>query len=136
MSTELSSSIAERFEAPVAVEILDLVKFLALLRSSLSLRRRFRVNQLIHQQVRYYAWQEPPIVDWALPERIAMLKHKSFEWQKEYRFAVPIDDAFNVENVSISLVPVDAKRSTRAESHLKLLLKLGDLSKICRLHKL
>jgi hypothetical protein len=136
MSTELSTSIAQRFEAEVAVEIIEPVKFLTRLRSSLSLRRCLRADQLIHQQVRYYEWHEPPIVDWALPERIAMRKPKSFEWQSEYRFAVPVRDAFRVENVSIKLVPLDAKRPPRTELHPQLLLKLGNLSKFCRVHKL
>lgn len=136
MSTELSSNIAQRFEAEVAVEILEPIKFLTRLRSSLSLRRHLRADQLIHQQVRYYEWHEPPIVDWALPERIAMRKPKSFEWQSEYRFAVPVGDAFRVENLSLKLVPLDAQRLPRAESHPQLLLRLGSLSKICRVHKL
>ena len=135
MSTELSPTIAKKFETPVAVEIINLVKFLALLRSSLSLRKRFRVTQLIHQQVKYYEWHEPPIIDWALPERIAMRKPKSLEWQNEYRFAVPINDAFKVENVSVKLVSHNAVRPARVESHPQLLIKLGNLSKICRLNK-
>lgn len=136
MSTELSTAIAERFKAEVVVEVTEPVKFLARLRSSLSLRRQLRVNQLVHQAVRYYEWHEPPNIDWALPERIAMRKPKSFDWQKEYRFAVPKGDAFRVENVSGKLVPMDAVRPTRANSHPKLLLKLGNLTKICRVHTL
>lgn len=136
MSTELSSNIANRFKAEVVVEITEPVKFLARLRSSLSLRRQLRVNQLVHQEVRYYEWHEPPIVDWALPERIAMRKPKLFDWQKEYRFAVPKGDAFRVENVSVKLVPMDAVRPPRAKSHPQLILKLGSLAKICRIHRL
>ena len=135
MSTELSSAIAKRFKAEVAVEITEPVKFLARLRSSLSLRRQLRVGQLVHQEVHYYEWHEPPIVDWAIPERIAMRKPKSFEWQKEYRLAVPKGDAFRVENVSVKLVPMDAVQLPRAKSHPQLLLKLGSLAKICRIHK-
>lgn len=135
MSTEFSSTIAKRFKAEVVVEVTEPVKFLARLRSSLSLRRQLRVNQLVHQAVRYYEWHEPPIVDWALPERIAMRKPKLFDWQKEYRFAVPKGDAFRVENVSVNLVPIDAARPPRAKSYPQLLLKLGSLAKICRIHR-
>jgi len=136
MSTELSQYIGQRFKADVAVEIIDPVKFLSRIRSSLSLRRRLRANQLVHQPVRYYEWHEPPIVDWALPEKIAMCKPKSFAWQSEYRFAVPAGDAFRVENVSVKLVPLDGKHLPRADSHPQLLLKLGNISKLCRVHKL
>ncbi len=136
MSTELCPEIAQRFKAEVAVEILDPSKFLARLRASLSLRRRFRSDQLVHGGVRYYKWEEPPIVDWALPERIAMRKPESFSWQKEYRFAVPIGDAFGVGNVSVNLVPIGSGRKARASAHPQHLLKLGNLSKICRVHAL
>lgn len=136
MSTELCPEIAQRFNAEVAVEILDPSKFLARLRASLSLRRRFRADQLVHDGVRYYGWEEPPIVDWALPERIAMRKPKSFSWQKEYRFAIPTGDAFRVENVSVSLVAMGARRAGRATAHPQHILKLGNLSKICRVHAL
>ncbi|MEZ0232056.1 MAG: hypothetical protein ACAH12_04395 [Methylophilaceae bacterium] len=136
MSTELSKDIGQRFKADVAIEIVDPVRFLSRIRSSLSLRRRLRAEQLTHQPVRYYEWHEPPIVDWALPEKIAMCKPKSFEWQHEYRFAVPAGDAFHVENVSVKLAPLDSKRSSRADSHPQLLLKLGNISKLCRVHNL
>lgn len=136
MSTELCPEIAQRFKAEVAVEILDPTKFLARLRASLSLRRRFRADQLVHDDVRYYGWEEPPIVDWALPERIAMRKPKTFSWQKEYRFAIPMGDAFGVENVRVNLVPIGARRAGRATAHPQQMLKLGNLSRICRTHAL
>lgn len=136
MSTVLCPEIAKRFKAEVAVEILDPLKFLARLRTSLSLRRRFKTGQLVHENVRYYEWHEPPIVDWALPERIAMRKSKSFEWQNEYRFAVPIGDAFRVENVAVNLVQMGTPRGIKSTTHPKQLLKLGNLSKICRVHAL
>ena len=135
MSTELSASIATRFDAEVAIEIVDPVKFLSRLRTSLSLRRQLRVHQLVHEKVRYYEWHEPPIVDWALPDRIALRKPVSFDWQREYRFAVPVGDAFRVQNVSVKLVPLDAIRPVRSAIHPQLLLKLGSLANICKIHR-
>jgi len=135
LSTELSSAIAERFRTPVAVEITEPHQFLTRLRRALRLRARMRPNHLVHDPVRYYEWHEPPIVDWALPERISLRKTKHFEWQKEYRIAVPVGDAFAVENVKVKLVPLDAPRPPRAQTHPKLLLKLGPLRKLCRLHR-
>jgi hypothetical protein len=134
MSTEFSSGIAERFKADVCVEILESQKFLARVRASLALRARLRVNNLVHDQVKYYEPHEPPIVDWALPERIAMRKPRPFEWQREYRIAVPKDDAFRVENVDVKLVPLGQPRQSRSSAHPRVLLKLGTLSKMCRVH--
>ena len=134
MSQILSAKLAERFKAEVVVEITNPAKFLNLVRSALSLRKRFRVNQLIHESVKYYEWNEPPIVDWALPERITMKKPKIFEWQGEYRLAVPIGDAFDVENVNLNLVSVNHSRASVAKNYPKQMLRLGSLSKICRVH--
>ncbi len=135
LSTELSATLAERFQAPIAVEIYEPLQFLAKLRTALGLRRRIRAEKLVHDPVRYYNWHEPPIVDWALPERIALRKPRHFDWQREYRFAVPVGDAFAVENVQTKLVPLGAPRPPRSESHPKVLLKLGNLNKLCRVHR-
>jgi hypothetical protein len=136
MSQILSPELAERFKAEVVVEITNPAKFLNLVRSALSLRKRFRVNKLIHEPVKYYDWNDPPIVDWALPERITMRKPKIFEWQGEYRLAVPIGDAFDVENVSVNLVPINHSRTSEARFPKPLIIRLGNLSKICRLHSM
>ena len=136
MSQTLSAELAERFKAEVVVEITNPAKFLNLVRSALSLRKRFIVNQLTHEPVKYYEWNEPPIADWALPERITMRKPKMFEWQREYRLAVPIGDAFDVHNVNTNLIPVNHFRTSEAKSYPKQLFRLGNLSKICRVHSM
>lgn len=136
VSSERSADIARRFQTPFCVEIHKPVQFLHRLRTALMLRSRMRSNALIHGDVRYYEHHEPPIVDWALPEKIAMRKPSQFSWQREYRFAVPRGDAFSVENVSVSLVPLDAPRPARSNTHPALALRLGDLSKLCRVHQL
>lgn len=129
MSQTLSIEIAKRFQAEVAVEIFDLAKFLNLVRYALSLRRRFKVNQLVHQPVKYYEWNEPPVVDWVLPERIAMSNPKMFEWQHEYRLAVPMGGAFNVENVNVNLVSINYSRTSDAKSYPKQLIKLENFQR-------
>lgn len=136
MSTEFSIETAQRFKSERVVEILDPLKLLTLLRTSLSLRRNLKSNKLVYDRVHYYNWDEPPIADWALPERIAMRKPKVFEWQKEFRFAVPVGDAFDIENVRVKLVEANATRQRSLVRHPELLLKLGNLSKISRIHKI
>lgn len=136
MSTEVNPEIGARFKAQVAIEITKPHVFLSKLRSALALRKRIRSEKLLSHPVRYYEVHEPPIVDWALPERIAMRKPATFSWQKEHRLAVPIGDAFSVENVSVKLVPLGSRPKTRAFSYPKLLLKLGSLANACRIHKL
>jgi hypothetical protein len=136
MSAELSKDMATKFGTDACVEIQKPVQFLHRLRTALGLRPLIRANALVHGPVRYYELHEPPIVDWALPERIAMRKPSHFSWQQEYRFAVPRGDAFAIENVSVKLVPFGAGRPPRANAHPSLLLKLGDLSRLCKVHNL
>jgi len=136
LSTEKSASIATRFGAEQCVEIAHPLRFLARLRTSLGLRARLRASHLTHGPMRYYSPQEPPVVDWALPDRIALRKPASFSWQQEYRFAVPIGDAFAVEQVEVKLVAPGAERKKRIGGHPRMLLRLGSLSSICRLHQL
>jgi hypothetical protein len=136
VSSELSADIAKKFETPVCVEIHKPIQFLHRLRTALALRARIRANALVHGDVRYYELHEPPIVDWALPQRIAMRKPSHFSWQGEYRFAVPRGEAFSVENVSVKLVPLGAARPPRTSAHPSMQLKLGDLSRLCRVRHL
>jgi hypothetical protein len=87
LSTIFSKSLAEKFNAKTCVEILDSVRFLALSRNSLALRPSIKNKHLECGAVKYYELHDPPIVDWALPERIALSKPATFTWQSEYRIA-------------------------------------------------
>lgn len=136
MSTEVNKNIGQRFEADVAIEITKPQVFLSRVRSALALRRRLSADKLMHQEVCYYERHEPPNVDWALPEQIVMRKPAPFSWQKEYRLAVPLGNAFAVENVQVKLVSLGAPRPPRTQVHPKLLLKLGSLASSCRVHRL
>lgn len=136
MSTEFSKEIAERFRVDVCIEFVEPHKFLARFRASVALRRRINVDELVHGPVHYYEPHEAPIVDWALPEKIAMRKPKRFEWQKEYRIVVPRGNAFQVENVNVKLVPLGHQRQPGSTQHPKEMLKLGNLRKLCKVHTL
>jgi hypothetical protein len=133
-STERSAELAKRFGAEACVELAEPVGFLARLRGSLALRAKLRVTRLTHGPVRYYFVEEAPIVDWALPDRIALRKPASFEWQREYRFAVPSGNAFAVEQVTLKLVAQGQARRRTVADHPRMLLRLGSLRKISRIH--
>jgi hypothetical protein len=134
VSTECSELLASRFKASACVEIFEPSKFLIYLRAALARHPLIQNHQLVYDTVKYYELHDPPIVDWALPEKIALRKPKAFEWQREYRFVVPVGTAFKVENVAVRLVPLGLRRPPRATSHPEMLLSLGNLSKICRIH--
>ena len=85
--------------------------------------------------INYYEQKDPPIVDWALPERIALSKPASFCWQQEYRFAFSVNGAFDVEKVTVRLVTEPRSRMPRAAAYPQRTLKLGNISGLCRIHE-
>lgn len=135
LSTTRSEFLAEKFNAKICVEIHDPVRLLALIRNALARRPSVKNKHLEYGLVKYYAPHEPPIVDWALPERIALSKPSIFSWQGEYRIAFAVNGAFNVENVQVQLVPLGERRRPRSTNHPERLLKLGNMSKLCTVHR-
>ena len=135
LSTVLSADLAAQFQASACVEILRPSVFIAGVRGALNRRPSIKDKTLVHGEVKYYAEHQPPIVDWALPDRIAMSKLSDCSHQKEYRVAFAVNGAFAVENTRLRLVSSSERRPLRAASHPQLLLKLGKLSKICKIHQ-
>lgn len=135
LSTIHSEFLAEKFKATTCVEIHEPVKLIRLIRNALARRSTIKNKHLEHGLVKYYEPHDPPIVDWALPERIALSKPSEFSWQEEYRIAFAINGAFNVENVQVRLVPLGARRRPRSTKHPKHLLKLGSISSLCTVHR-
>jgi hypothetical protein len=136
LSTQLSSSIGRRFEASVAVLIKDRGTFLARIRRALALIPQVEPKQLVHGTVKYVNKHDKPGVDWALPERIALRKPTSFRWQNEYRIAVPVGDAFAVENVQLSLAMPEGNRPAKRKDHPQHILRLGSLKSICKIQQI
>jgi len=135
LSTTRIELLAKKFKTQTCVEIHEPVKLLALIRNVLARRPAVKNKHLEYGLVKYYAPHEPPIVDWALPERIALSKPSEFSWQEEYRLAFAINGAFNAENIQVQLVPLGARRRMRSTNHPKQLLKLGSMSKLCTVHQ-
>jgi len=133
-STELSESIAQRFKAKSCVEIKDSAEFISLMRAALARCPSIKNKTLVCGPVKYYAPHDPPIVDWALPERITLSKPKSFQWQHEYRVAFAIEDAFAVENVKVKLVPLGQRLKSKTGYYQKWKIKIGSIAKLCQIH--
>lgn len=135
MSTLFSADLAVQFKADACVEILNPASFIAGVRDALLRRPSIRNKTLIHGEVTYYSANDPPIIDWALPERIAMSKLNYYCPQKEYRIAFSVNDAFKVENTRLRLVTPGERRSPRVSAHPEHLLKLGSLSRLCKIYR-
>lgn len=134
LSHDLDPSVAKRFRTEVCVEIVDFAAFLAKIRSALERRPSIRNKHIEHGSVKYYQPDEPPIIDWALPERIALSKLSSFSWQREYRLAFGVNGAFKVENVQVRL-RAGPRQVQPSIDHPKKMLKVGDLTKLCKIHQ-
>lgn len=135
LSTVLSAELAAQFNAGVCIEIYRPANFISKIRAALARRASIKDKRLVLGEVKYYAKEDPPIVDWALPERIAMSKLQTYALQHEYRITFAINDAFRVENVCPRLVEPGDRRYPRSCQHPERLLKLGDLKDFCKVHQ-
>lgn len=135
LSTILSQDLATQFKTNTCVEIRNPALFVSKIRGALLRRPSIKNKMLVHGEVKYYEPEEPPIVDWALPERIAMSKLESFRPQQEYRIAFSINGAFEVENTCLRLVAPGIRRTQRATAYPERRFKLGSIAKICRVHR-
>ena len=135
LSTTRSQALVDKFGTDTCVEIAEPSKLLALIRNALARRPSVKNKHLEYGPVKYYAPHDPPIVDWALPERIALSKPSTFSWQGEYRIAFAVNGAFKVENIRVKLVPLGERHRHRSTNHPERLLKLGSMSKLCKIHR-
>ena len=75
-STEFSKDLAAEFGADACVEVADSIKLVARVRSAIRLRAAIDKKVLPFGLVQYRTGEEPPNVDWALPEKIVMPARK------------------------------------------------------------
>ena len=118
------------------VEIHKPMIFLTKLRSVLRLTSRAKAATLIHDEVRYYSFADPPGNVYALPDKLTMHKHEGFREQHEYRFAFGTKrDVFDFEHFDYELVRegVRQPRQVLKESDHRWKLKIGSLADCCRL---
>lgn len=135
-STILSNSLAIEFKSNICVEITNISKFLSGIRASLAIRSSIKDKMLFFGDVNYYKKQNPPLGDWALPEKIAMSKLDFFQEQREFRFTFAINNAFLVYNASQTIQFGNKMRSTIQRSYPEKLLKIGNITNICKVHRM
>lgn len=133
LSLERSEALAKRFKSPFCVEIKNADALFAKTRSSVRLRA-WLDRQVYRGKVEYRSLTIAPGGDWALPEKVALIKPKAWRWQAEYRMIVGRKGAFAVENVDLALErgPVDLAADAVGNP---LTLRVGDLSRIAQLHR-
>lgn len=101
-SNQLSAGLAQKFGA-FCVELPDpnvLVRRLNLRAHPTS---QLDYGHIVHGNVEYREHTKAAGVDWALPERLALIKGKEFKWQDEYRIVIGKREAMDVENVEFTI---------------------------------
>lgn len=132
LSTELSEHIAERFGSRFCVEIPSL-RLINSIRRAVRLRSGFD-RKIYAGPVEYRRGDQPPKVDWALPERISFMKDQHWDYQKEYRIIAGKKGSLGVENVELTLQDGPAPNQPPTSETLN--LTLGSFTKHAKLHKL
>jgi hypothetical protein len=136
-STCLSAELARRFESPFCVEIRDEERLVARLRPRAHASSTLAYDALVAGGVDYRDPERAPGIDWALPDRLAFIKSRSFAWQEEFRIVVGRRGAMDVHNV-VCTVETGPSATVGAEGlrASPLLQKVGSLSEVAELHRL
>ena len=134
-SGRLTIDLARKFGCDACVEIGDVGKFVARLRTALKRQPQVKLATLRHGDVEYYQTALPPQEVWALPDRIVMNKpHNPFSEEEEHRFVFSRKaDAFAFENVDMKLMNGPAPRVPQGDYPF-MLVKLGTMADCCRVH--
>lgn len=135
LSTVLSAELAAQFLASSCVEITNPSRLMAGVRGALLRRPSVKSKMVVHGEVRYYAPDDAPMVDWALPEKITMSKLSIYSSQREYRIAFAVNGAFRFQNTRLRLVSPGERVAPRVTSHAERVLKLGSLVKVSKVHR-
>lgn len=134
MSFERKPELAKEFGTDTCVEILDPVSLLAKIRASLALRKWVKRARLLNGAVDYYSPTEPPLAEWAVPERMIFRKTTEYAHQLDYRIAFARGDALKVDNVETKITANPGEIDPALEGHPEHTLRLGSLARICRIH--
>ena len=130
-----SKELAQEFDANACIEI-NVDEFSLKLNPALLALQNVTHKNIVHQEVEYYSETKPPIVDWALPEKIAFSKLDYFMRQQEYRFAFCFGDAFSIGSTAQCLVGTGSDRTFVTSNYCHQILELGNINNICQVHRI
>ncbi|MNF90383.1 hypothetical protein D3C84_729450 [compost metagenome] len=136
MSKVFSPELAREFKSDVCVEITEPAYLISKIRSALRLRKWVKQGRLLHDSVDYYSPETEPLAEWAVPERMVMRKTTDYTDQAEYRLAFARGNALQVENVAIQIKADQDITQPTLDGHPQHTLKLGNLKKLCKVHRI
>lgn len=132
-SKELSSEIAKTFGAFCVETDPELIINRLKLRAHTSSLLDY--SKVVSGGVDYRPMDQLPLADWALPEKVALIKPEGFANQDEFRIAIGRHGALEPENVEVTLSNDEASEAI-ALNNSKLLIKLGDITEHAIIHQL
>jgi hypothetical protein len=132
-SNQLSADLAHRF-GRFCVEIPDPEVLVQRLKMRAQPTSRFDYEQIVSGKVDYREHSREPDADWALPERLILIKPVEFAWQDEFRIAVGKRDTMNVENVSL-MIRTGPSETVFEPLPPAIFLKLKSLAESVKLHR-
>jgi hypothetical protein len=125
-SVELSPDLAHKFGG-FCVELTDPDGLVKRLKARSHVTSQFDYEQIVCGKVDYREHSKEPGIDWALPERLVLIKPASFAWQKEFRIAIGKRGTMNVENVVLTIQTGPAAAATEPIPP-SIVLKVGQIS--------
>jgi hypothetical protein len=131
MSRVRTAELSREFGVDACVEISNPAILISRIRTCIQLRKWIKVG-LLHKPVEYYSTEDPPIVEWAVPERMVMRKTTDYAHQAEYRLAFARGDALKVNNVETRIRLDAAPTEPTLMGHPEHLLCVGPIGKFCR----
>jgi hypothetical protein len=134
-SNKLSEKIAAEFNSPFCVEIASAEAVISRLTSRASRQSTLDYANALSGDVEYRVLEKEPLVDWALPEKVAFIKPPEFADQNEFRFVIGKRGALDPENVHCELVEANASPTAVLQVTEKFVIDLGSFKDVAKLHK-
>lgn len=132
-SNQRSTELAEKFGS-YCVEIEPDV-LIGRLKARAHPSSQLDYDQIVAGKVDYRSPEMRPEADWALPERIALIKPQSFAWQDEFRIVVGNRGALAVENVAVT-IQIGNRAEGSVASQNPIVVEIGNLQDFAVLHRL
>lgn len=132
-SNQLSAELAMKFGS-FCVEIPDSDVLARRLMMRAHPTSQLDYEQLVCGKVDYRKHSRKPEADWALPERLALIKPEDFAWQDEFRIAVGKRNTMNVENVGLT-IHTGLAAPVFAPVAAPIFLRIGKLADLVTLHR-
>jgi hypothetical protein len=136
LSAVFDRILFERFNAVACVEVGDIGAFCARVGAALPPKASVPATlgrRRIGHWVKYYNETECGDPRWALPDRIATSKLRSYAWQREFRLLFSTTNAFECENVAPSLVSDAHREIANSAQHHRHDLNASSLRDICHI---